>query len=108
MGFWGGHAERWTAPMTLVLLTPANEGMFIAQSLGAPDWLAKVRRLFGFCAIFLLFCCETWVLIRNTVWHWQIGQAALWSACVDQVTWGGSYYHLMLLRMYIRRWKKTR
>eukprot|EP00443_Scrippsiella_acuminata_P024029 CAMPEP_0115364644 /NCGR_PEP_ID=MMETSP0270-20121206/103875_1 /TAXON_ID=71861 /ORGANISM="Scrippsiella trochoidea, Strain CCMP3099" /LENGTH=224 /DNA_ID=CAMNT_0002787349 /DNA_START=44 /DNA_END=719 /DNA_ORIENTATION=+ len=41
LAFFGGHAERWTAPMTLVLLTPANEGMFIAQSLGAPDWLAK-------------------------------------------------------------------
>mmetsp|Transcript_14482 Transcript_14482/g.36643 ORF Transcript_14482/g.36643 Transcript_14482/m.36643 type:complete len:222 (-) Transcript_14482:82-747(-) len=108
LAFFGGHAERWTAPMTLVLLTPANEGMFIAQSLGAPDWLAKVRRLFGFCAICLLWACETWVLLRNSVSHWQMGRDSLPSAMADQVTWGGSYYHLMLLRMYVKRWKKTR
>jgi len=108
IAFSGSHAERWTAPMAVVMLTPANEGMFIAAQLGAPDWVAKFRRLFGFTGISLLWMCETWTLFRNLAIHWRNGWPAAISAVLDQIAWGGIYYHALLLRLYIRRWKKTR
>eukprot|EP00928_Gymnodinium_smaydae_P082181 TRINITY_DN6557_c0_g1_i1.p1 TRINITY_DN6557_c0_g1~~TRINITY_DN6557_c0_g1_i1.p1 ORF type:complete len:259 (+),score=61.37 TRINITY_DN6557_c0_g1_i1:202-978(+) len=108
VALFGGHARRWTAPMAMVLLTPANEGMFIAVALGAPNWLCKVRRLFGFTGVTLLFLTETLVLARNQIANWQLGSAALSRALADQIVWGGIYYHALLLRLYIRRWMKTR
>lgn len=106
--YWGNHASRWTAPLVIVLLTPANEGMFIAHTLGAPEWLAKFRRLFAFSCVLALWLCETWTVLRNLVLHWQIGKDATMNAILDQVSWGGIYYHAMLLRLYIKRWQKTR
>jgi len=106
--FFGGHAQRWTAPMVMVLLTPSNEGMFIATALGAPDWINKFRRVFGFCGITALWCTESWIMLRNHIVHYQIGRDAMWPTLIDQICWGGIYYHFLLLRMYIRRWKKTR
>lgn len=108
LAFFGGHAERWTAPMTMVLMTPLNEGMFIAQSLGAPEWIAKLRRAFGFGAICLLWLCETWTFQRNLVIHYYIGWSAMPNVLADAVSLGGIYYHLVLLRLYVRRWMKTR
>ncbi|CAE7703325.1 unnamed protein product [Symbiodinium sp. KB8] len=35
--------HKWTLPLVVVLLTPLNEGLFIANSLGAPGWVAKAR-----------------------------------------------------------------
>lgn len=103
-----GPVERWTAPMAVVMLTPANEGMFIAQCLGAPAGLAKFRRLFGFSVVSLLFIVETWTIFRNLGIHWKIGGPAAIDAVLDQIAWGGIYYHALLLRLYIKRWMRTR
>jgi len=108
IAFSGAHAERWTAPMAVVMLTPANEGMFIAAQLGAPDGLQKFRRLFGFTGVSLLWFCETLTLFRNLAIHYSVGRPAIISALLDQIAWGGIYYHALLLHLYIRRWKKTR
>lgn len=108
LAFLGGHAYRWTAPMAVVMITPLNEALFIAMALGAPDWVAKYRRLFGFIGITLLFSIETWVQLRNHIVHLHMGQEGLQFLIVDQVAWGGIVYHALLLRMYVRRWKKTR
>lgn len=107
LAFFGGHANRWTAPMVATSLTPANEGMFIANSLGAPEWLNKFRRLFGFIAISVLWCIETWTEVRNIMVHWSIGWDAFGPFLVDQIAWVGIAYHTSLLRMYVRRWKRT-
>merc|ERR1719428_809686 len=78
LAFQGGHAVRWTAPMAMVSLTPLNEGLFIACSLGFPACLQKLRRLYGFAGILALWCCEVYVYFRNQAHHWQAG----WSTTV--------------------------
>jgi len=103
-----GHAERWSSPMAMVLLTPLNEGLFIATGLGAPAGLQKIRRLFGFFAILSLFTCELWNMVTKTYQHYQIGQEALTLFLSDQIVWFGIYYHADLLRMYIKRWGRKR
>lgn len=110
-----GALYRWLAPVVVVLLTPANEGMFVAVALGAPKELDKFRRLFGFFCVLILFIVESWTLARNTLLHYQLGPyattpsgSALKNAVLDQLCWGGICYHALLLRMYVRRWKKTR
>lgn len=108
LAFTGGHAERWTSPMMVVLLTALNEALFIANGLGGPGWLAKARRLFGFGVVAALLCTETATLMRNTARHVALGSDGVWPAAVDQLVWGGIYYHALLLRMYIRRWTKKR
>eukprot|EP00928_Gymnodinium_smaydae_P082182 TRINITY_DN6557_c0_g2_i1.p1 TRINITY_DN6557_c0_g2~~TRINITY_DN6557_c0_g2_i1.p1 ORF type:complete len:282 (+),score=51.70 TRINITY_DN6557_c0_g2_i1:66-848(+) len=108
IAFSGDHAYRWTAPMAMVLCTPWNEGLFIATALGAPSWLHKARRLYGFTGITALWLTETSVLVRNQFVHWQTGSDAIVPAITDQIVWGGIYYHALLLRLYIRRWMKTR
>jgi len=101
-----GHAERWSAPMAFVLLTPCNEGLFIATGLGAPAFLHKVRRLYGFSCILGLFTCELWNMLRNDYIHWEMGSAAWIPLLSDQIVWFGIYYHGQLLRMYLKRWRK--
>jgi len=110
IAFLFGCAPRWVAPMCAVLLTPVNEGLFIVQSLGGPEWLAKVRRVYGFCVVAFVLSCETMVILRNTWMHWRGDWT--WAVAIqtslDQIAWGATHYHLKLLRLYIRRWKKTR
>jgi len=108
LAFFGGHAHRWTPPMAVVLMTPANEGMFIATALGAPECISKIRRLFGFVGITLLWTIECWTLGRNLLLHWGSGQEASHLALVDLIALGGIWYHALLIRMYIKRWRKTR
>lgn len=110
LAYFCGHSSRWTAPLCCVLLTPANEGLFIAQSLGAPDWLAKARRLYGFMGISILFSCETMTVFRNMFLHHQAGwtSMSIKNCLIDQICWGGISYHFMLLQLYIKRWRKTR
>ncbi|CAK9082689.1 unnamed protein product [Durusdinium trenchii] len=43
--------HKWILPLVVVLLTPLNEGLFIINSLGAPGWVSKVRRFYGFLII---------------------------------------------------------
>eukprot|EP00434_Breviolum_minutum_P044356 symbB.v1.2.039607.t2/scaffold6679.1/size16227/3 len=54
---------KWTLPLMVVLLTPLNEGLFIINSLGAPGWVSKVRRFYGFLVIVFLILSEihTWM-----------------------------------------------
>jgi hypothetical protein len=108
--FVGGHETRWTAPMAMVSLTPLNEGLFIACSLGFPAWLQKFRRLYGFAGILALWLCETYIFFGNQFMHWRGGWSATsaFNSLVDQCVLGGIYYHALLLHLYIRRWRKTR
>jgi len=104
----GGHLHRWTSAMTCVLLTPANEGLFIVGALGAPKSVEKLRRLIGFLGIFALCSVESWTLLRNQINHWHQGSDAIALALADLIPLVGIAYHLMLLRMYLGRWRKTR
>merc|ERR1719203_1537529 len=85
IAFFFHHAERWSAPMYIVLLTALNEALFVAGSLGWPAWLAKVRRLFGFSIILLLLCCESTTYLRAMLTHWSLGRAGVWNAALDQI-----------------------
>ncbi|CAE7373165.1 unnamed protein product [Symbiodinium natans] len=98
--------HKWTLPLVVVLLTPLNEGLFIANSLGAPGWVAKVRRLYGFSVIVLLIGSEirTWMKVMQQ--HWA--DSALLMLLLDQLVLPAIYYHFKLLCMYVRRWRKTR
>mmetsp|Transcript_66317 Transcript_66317/g.194491 ORF Transcript_66317/g.194491 Transcript_66317/m.194491 type:complete len:215 (+) Transcript_66317:77-721(+) len=107
LAFFGGHAHRWIAPMLVVLLTPLNEGLFIVHGLGAPEWTSQFRRLFGFCIVAILLLVETAQFFRNSAMNWERGSAGLPDFLIDNLVWGGIYYHALLLKLYLRRWKKT-
>ncbi|CAE7877797.1 unnamed protein product [Symbiodinium necroappetens] len=63
--------HKWTLPLVVVLLTPLNEGLFIANSLGAPGTQRAVRRAYGFSVIVLLIATEirTWIKVMQQ--HWE-------------------------------------
>mmetsp|Transcript_46082 Transcript_46082/g.121751 ORF Transcript_46082/g.121751 Transcript_46082/m.121751 type:complete len:212 (-) Transcript_46082:81-716(-) len=105
--FFGGHAHRWLPPLLVVLLTPLNEGLFIVHALGAPDWVSRLRRAFGFSIVASLLLVETITFFRNSGQNWERGNAGLKDFLVDNLVWGGIYYHALLLKLYIRRWRKT-
>merc|ERR1719424_1298042 len=100
--------HRWTSAMVCVLLTPANEGLFIAAGLGAPECTAKLRRLIGFVGICLLCAVECWTLLRNEILHYQKGSESIGYMLADAIPLGGIWYHMLLIRMYLKRWSKTR
>ena len=97
---------KWTLPLMVVLLTPLNEGLFIINSLGAPGWVSKVRRFYGFLVIVFLILSEihTWMKVMQQ--HWA--DNALVMLMLDQLVFPAIYYHFNLLVMYLKRWKKTR
>mmetsp|Transcript_135670 Transcript_135670/g.377888 ORF Transcript_135670/g.377888 Transcript_135670/m.377888 type:complete len:211 (-) Transcript_135670:163-795(-) len=106
--FFGGHAVRWSGPMYLVILTALNEALFIVTSLGGPDWLPRLRRLFGFCIVFALMCSECRAMAMAMAVHWLRGREAVGNAAADAVVSAAIYYHANLVRFYIKRWRKTR
>lgn len=100
-------SERWSAPMAISIFTAANEGMFVAHALGAPEWLSKARRLFGFSIVLALLCTETWAYLNVLSFHWTRGSRPI-EALPEQLVLPAIWYHSSLLLMYIKRWTKKR
>eukprot|EP00931_Biecheleriopsis_adriatica_P117989 TRINITY_DN93459_c0_g1_i1.p1 TRINITY_DN93459_c0_g1~~TRINITY_DN93459_c0_g1_i1.p1 ORF type:complete len:256 (+),score=52.57 TRINITY_DN93459_c0_g1_i1:107-769(+) len=98
--------RRWMLPLTVVLLTSLNEGLFIVNSLGSPGWVAKARRAFGFSIIVALITTEVitwWKMVRQ---HWA--DNSMFLLLLDQLVFPAIFYHFNLICMYIKRWKRTR
>mmetsp|Transcript_12237 Transcript_12237/g.23761 ORF Transcript_12237/g.23761 Transcript_12237/m.23761 type:complete len:212 (+) Transcript_12237:50-685(+) len=104
-----GHEVRWLWPMRVSLLTALNEALFIVNCLGAPQVVNKVRRTFGFCIVTALLCSESRAYLEAMVSHWGQGRNFSWEAVlVDNLAWGGIFYHVMLLKFYYKRWCRTK
>jgi hypothetical protein len=106
LGMSTGCWERWTVALRASLLTAANEGMLVAVALGAPDWFSKVRRLYGFGIVAFLVVIETWNYMTVMFEHYMNGSRL--AALPDQWILPAVYYHVVLIKAYIRRWKKTK
>eukprot|EP00933_Yihiella_yeosuensis_P038073 TRINITY_DN32037_c0_g1_i1.p1 TRINITY_DN32037_c0_g1~~TRINITY_DN32037_c0_g1_i1.p1 ORF type:complete len:241 (+),score=30.18 TRINITY_DN32037_c0_g1_i1:41-724(+) len=106
--FWLNQQRRpWILPLQVVLLTPLNEALFIVQSLGAPGWVAKARRAFGFSIIIALMISEIVAWARSVSDHWAMGRDGIIWGILDQLATPAIYYHFNLLCMYVKRWRKT-
>eukprot|EP00929_Paragymnodinium_shiwhaense_P107049 TRINITY_DN7301_c0_g1_i1.p1 TRINITY_DN7301_c0_g1~~TRINITY_DN7301_c0_g1_i1.p1 ORF type:complete len:723 (+),score=140.47 TRINITY_DN7301_c0_g1_i1:151-2319(+) len=97
----------WTWSMRVSYLTAANEGLLVAVALGAPEWLGKLRRLYGFTIVMSLFLVETGNYLSNMARHWQRGDS-IFQALPEQCVLGAVYYHWLLMMAYIKRWKKCK
>lgn len=101
-----GLPVLWVSAMRVVLFTALNEGLFIAASLGAPEWIGKVRRIFAFTVITILLIAETTCIFKNVAFHWaRPGELHL--VAFQNLGWLAAAYHGELLRVYIRRWQKN-
>merc|ERR1719393_727364 len=97
----------WTITMRVSYLTAANEGLLVAIALGAPELIAKGRRLYGFGIICSLFSVETWNYLSIMNEHWQRGDR-LWQFLPEQWVLGAIHYHWILIKAYVRRWRKCK
>lgn len=104
-----GLLAPWSATCCLTLLTSANEACLVLVALGAPEWLAKARRLYGFAIVLALAVSELAGYFARMVEYWRAGlKDALVPALCTQPMLGAMAYHLDLLRLYFRRWQKTK
>mmetsp|Transcript_91842 Transcript_91842/g.163467 ORF Transcript_91842/g.163467 Transcript_91842/m.163467 type:complete len:211 (-) Transcript_91842:173-805(-) len=99
-----GRPEAWQPAMRVVLFTALNEALFIAKGLGAPEWMSTVRRRFAFGIVALLLLVETGCLLRASVEFAAAGEVL--EVLIAQLVWAAVAYHVILLRMYIRRFRK--
>ena len=86
--------------LAVSLLTAANEASLVAHVLGAPDRIAALRRLYGFSIIATLCATEAWCYADAIT--------AAPRLVSTHVPLFAILYHLHLLRMYVRRWARTR
>jgi len=98
----------WSIMATITLLTAANEGVLILIAMGAPEWIAKLRRLYGFSIVALLLAAELGGFASHMAEYWHRGREALLPALATQLMLGAIAYHGKLLRLYVRRWKKMK
>jgi len=104
-----GQQIKWALVLQVVLLTPLNEGLFIVNSLGAPGWVSKVRRVFGFGVIVALMIAEIIAWGRSLRIRLSIGtQHEMTLVFVELIVLPAVYYHFNLICMYVKRWRKTR
>ena len=96
----GDAADRWAPALAVSLLTAANEASLVAHVLGAPDRIAALRRLYGFSIIAALCATEAWCYADAIT--------AAPRLVSTHVPLFAILYHLHLLRMYVRRWARTR
>lgn len=96
----GDAADRWSPALAVSLLTAANEASLVAHVLGAPDRIAALRRLYGFSIIAALCATEAWCYADAIT--------AAPRLVSTHVPLFAILYHLHLLRMYVRRWARTR
>ena len=96
----GDAADRWAPALAVSLLTAANEASLVAHVLGAPDRIAALRRLYGFSIIAALCATEAWCYADAIT--------AAPHLVSTHVPLFAILYHLHLLRMYVRRWARTR
>ncbi|KAL1518472.1 hypothetical protein AB1Y20_002763 [Prymnesium parvum] len=107
---------HWSAAMVASLLTAANEALLIVEALGAPPWVGRARRVYGFSVILSLFSAEISCYISAlsrayVVWahpSFRLSQSYVLGVAGDHVVTGAIYYHSKLLMMYIRRWCRTK
>ena len=96
----GDAADRFAPALAVSLLTAANEASLVAHVLGTPDRVAPLRRLYGFSVITALCAAE--------VSAYADGITAAPHLVSTHLTLLAILYHLHLLRMYVRRWARTR
>jgi len=103
-----GLYDRWWLVAWITCFTACNEGLLIVIALGAPEWVAKLRRIYGFTVILLLLLAECHSYLRAMSDYYAAGifGDAFVAAVATQMVLGAMYYHYLLLGMYIRRWKK--
>ena len=92
--------DRWAPALAVSLLTAANEAALIAEALGAPPAIAALRRLYGFSIVSVLAATEVrcYVAVATAAPRLVATHAPLLAIG----------FHLDLLRMYVRRWARTR
>eukprot|EP00927_Polykrikos_kofoidii_P020008 TRINITY_DN19414_c0_g1_i1.p1 TRINITY_DN19414_c0_g1~~TRINITY_DN19414_c0_g1_i1.p1 ORF type:complete len:237 (-),score=45.65 TRINITY_DN19414_c0_g1_i1:137-802(-) len=102
-GFATGTWKDWTLALRISLLTSANEGLLVAIALGAPAWIAKMRRIYGFTIVACLLIAE---ILNYVVFLSQATDTTeiLLSQCILPAAW----YHGNLMQAYIERWKRTK
>mmetsp|Transcript_77401 Transcript_77401/g.146013 ORF Transcript_77401/g.146013 Transcript_77401/m.146013 type:complete len:226 (+) Transcript_77401:108-785(+) len=106
------HTAPWIDAFAISTLTALNEGLLVAISLGVPDGVAKIRRLYGFSIISLLAFYELKSWFFQMLYHWHTGVNdkfdLLCLLVVDQIVLAGLAYHISLVQLYIRGWRKRR
>ena len=110
----GAHLARWSTALLLSVLTSGNEASFCAVALGAPHWFERARHVYAFSLISLLLAAETLSYARavlvalDGVWtEWYAASirgvgAALVELVATQLMLGAIYFHVGLVKAYLR------
>lgn len=96
----------WIVPLAGSLLTALNEASLIGVSLGAPTWVAKARRAYGFGIVLLLSSAELVGCGRaiGPAWASLTGEMDLAPLLISALVMCAYAYHVHLLSRYMSSW----
>merc|ERR1719424_1311550 len=60
----------WGVAGHVAVLTSGNEALMVITSLGGPDWISKMRRLYSFGIVSALFTTEIHGYMISMIGHW--------------------------------------
>ena len=111
LAFWlleDDQLSYWIRPLAISLLTALNEASLIGVSLGAPKWVVKARRLYGFGIVLFLAFAELVGIVQATWAAVLQGKASPPLLLITALVTCAFGYHIDLLARYISSWRKPK